>query len=362
MDGEFEDLFEEAPCGYLGLDATGRIKRANATFARWIGASAPALVGRRFRDLLTTPSRIFYETHVAPMLRLEGGLEEAALDFATSDGTALPTLVNAVETRGAEGEVVGVRIVVFRAMARRGYERDLKTREAVATQSLQDERSVAELREQFIAVLGHDLRNPLAAIGGGLQRLRRDPQTERSTVVLKLMEQSVERMARLIDDVLDFARARLGDGVVVHRERRALEPVLRQVVSELESAEPARAIICDFDSPDPISFDAGRIAQLVSNLLANALVHGDASEPVRLETRTAEGLLELTVANAGDPISPAAMERLFQPFFRGEVRRSQQGLGLGLHIASEIAKAHAGRLQVTSDALATRFTLVMPLD
>jgi len=210
-------------------------------------------------------------------------------------------------------------------------------------------------------VLGHDLRNPLASIVGAARLLKREVQSEKGLKVLSLMETSVDRMAGLIDDVMDFARGRLGSGIDLHRAVGPLEPVLRQVVVELETAHPSRTITCQIDVPGPISFDPGRIGQLVSNLLANALTHGDPRSPVRLGAVTRDGRLEVWVANAGTPIPPKAMERLFQPFFRGEVRASQHGLGLGLHIAAEIARAHGGALTATSDGAETRFTLTMPL-
>jgi sigma-B regulation protein RsbU (phosphoserine phosphatase) len=220
---------------------------------------------------------------------------------------------------------------------------------------------MSELREQFIAVLGHDLRNPLASIVGAARLLRREVSSEKAHGVLRLMETSVDRMAGLIDNVMDFARGRLGSGIALHRTVAPLEPVLRQVVGELEVDEPGRIFICEFSLPDPVDFDESRIAQLVSNLLGNALTHGDPRQPVRLRAMTGDGRLELSVANAGEPIPQAALSRLFQPFFRGDVRPSKHGLGLGLHIASEIAKAHGGTLEAHSDQVETRFTLRMPL-
>ncbi|WGM30592.1 ATP-binding protein [Brevundimonas sp. NIBR11] len=349
----FEVLFEDAPCGYLILGADGVITRANATVCGWIGKPSKELVGRRLRDLLSLPGRIYYETNVLPRLRLRGRIEEVVLDLLTEAGETLPVLVNATEQRDASGEVVGIRVAVFRASERRSVERNLRGR-------LDDERSTAELREQFIAVLGHDLRNPLASIVGAARLLKREAPNEKALGVLRLMETSVDRMAGLIDDVMDFARSRLGSGIDLHRSIEPLEPVLRQVVRELEVDEPSRTLVCAFDLPDPVSFDPGRMAQLVSNLLGNALVHGDPRQPIRLSARTAEGVLEISVANAGDAIPPAALDRLFQPFFRGEVRANQQGLGLGLHIASEIARAHEGTLRAVSDAAETRFILTMP--
>ena len=107
--------------------------------------------------------------------------------------------------------------------------------------------------------------------------------------------------------------------------------------------------------------DRARIGQLASNLVGNALTHGASNQPVRVRAETENGLFKLSVANGGEPIPEAALEKLFEPFFRGEVRASRQGLGLGLHIASQIAKAHEGVLSVTSTAAETRFTFVMPL-
>lgn len=358
---DLEDLFDNAPCGYLVLSPAGAIIRANTTLARWLGRDAADLVGQPFRDLLTTPGRIFYETHIAPQLSLHGRFEEVALDLIGGAGAKIPILANAIERRNAAGDVSGVRLALFRAKDRRGYERTLQGREAVAEEKLQDEQAASQLREQFIAVLGHDLRNPLASIVGAARLLRRELQSDKALRVIDMMEESVDRMAGLIDHVMDFARGRLGGGIDVQRATAPLEPVLRHVVAELEASQPSRRFICVFDLPDPISFDASRLGQLVSNLLGNALAHGDARQPIKLGASTASGALELWVANAGQPIPPAALERLFQPFFRGELRASQQGLGLGLYIASEIAKAHGGTLTVQSDAAETRFTFRMPL-
>lgn len=139
-----------------------------------------------------------------------------------------------------------------------------------------------------------------------------------------------------------------------------LEPLLQQIADELQIGTD-KTIETFFDIQVPVSFDRSRLGQLVSNLLGNALTHGDETTPVRLEARTLGGNLEISVSNGGVIIPQKAMERLFQPFFRGEVRNSQQGLGLGLFIASEIAKAHGGKLSVSSTPEETRFAFRMPL-
>jgi signal transduction histidine kinase len=168
-------------------------------------------------------------------------------------------------------------------------------------------------------------------------------------------------MAGLIDHVLDFARGRLGGGLPLDRNaHEPLRPALDQVIAELRTARPDRTIEAEIALDDPVYCDRARIAQLLSNLLANALTHGASDGPITVKALTIGGMLELSVANPGDPIPHATRERLFQPFTRASAQPHQQGLGLGLYIAAEIARAHGGTLDVTSTPAETRFTLRMP--
>jgi hypothetical protein len=239
---------------------------------------------------------------------------------------------------------------------------DTEDRLAKSEAALLGERQSAKLREQFIAVLGHDLRNPLASIQAGGRLLARTPLDARATSLVGAMQASVMRMAGLIDNVMDFARARLGGGFEV--ERRVadhLEATIRQAVHELRLAYPDREILAEVELEAPVACDSARVAQLLSNLLANALRHGDEAAPVVVRARSGAGRFELSVANRGPAIPAARQAVLFEPFERAEHHHGQQGLGLGLYIACEIARAHGGELAVTSDAAETRFTFTMPL-
>ncbi len=240
---------------------------------------------------------------------------------------------------------------------------DAQERLTVSERALQTERQTAELREQFIAILGHDLRNPLASIDASSGLLLRMPLDEKATPVVERIKRSATRMAGLISNVLDFARGRLGGGLPLTRVVEAgLEPMLDQVIAELQSAWPNRAIQSEFALSRPIVCDGARIAQLFSNLLANALTHGAPAGPVRVHARSDDSGFELSVANFGEPIPRATIDHLFQPFSRGSARLGQQGLGLGLYIASEIARAHEGSLKVASSPEETRFTFRMRHD
>jgi sigma-B regulation protein RsbU (phosphoserine phosphatase) len=361
-DDDLKDLYENAPCGYLSMLSDGRIIKANATLANWLGYLPERLVEMHFHDLLTVTGRIFYEAHVVSLLHMQGFFDEATLDLATAGGGRLAVMANACRLPEREGHPACVRLAFFKATERRLYERELVAAKSAAEAGLSSEREVSQLREQFIAVLGHDLRNPLASISAAARIIGREPQSDRATKALALMQNSVMRMSGIITNVLDFAQGRLGGGITIKRDiAEDVSPVLQQVVDELRASFPERAIEVDFLLGESVFCDPSRIGQLASNLLSNALTHGLASEPIRVRAATGEDQFELSVANAGPPIAEEMAARLFEPFFRGEVRKSQQGLGLGLHIAAEIAKAHGGTLKVISTPAETRFTFVMPM-
>lgn len=232
---------------------------------------------------------------------------------------------------------------------------------ARAEAGLASERRLSELRDQFIAVLGHDLRNPVAAVAAGAGMLLKTPLNERATKIVTLMQGSVIRMGSLIDNVMDFARGRLGGGIELVRQRSDITPTLRHVVDELQVANPDRQIVADIVVTELVDVDVTRVAQLFSNLLANALTHGDPGQPVRVEADIVDSAFTLSVANGGDAIPAAQQAALFEPFARPHGSTGRQGLGLGLYIASQIAAAHGGRIEVASDAAETRFTLTIPL-
>ena len=360
---DLADLYENAPCGYISLSPGGRIVKLNRRLADWLGWDAEDIVGKPIHDLLSFGGRIAFETHLAPLLRMQGLVNELALDLLQSDGLKLPVIANAAEKRDSEGRHLLTRITLFKAVDRRSYERGLIDARDRAQAAIEAEHETSMLREQFIAVLGHDLRNPLAALAAGVRMLsKREQLSERGQLVIKEMGASITRATALVTNLLDLARGRLGGGLALKRDSsQPLAPVLEQVVSEMRAIAPDRQIVTDLAIAEPVDCDPGRIAQLASNLVANALTHGAPGIPVEVEARIAEGDFLLTVSNGGVPIPPEARAQLFQPFFRGDMRPSQQGLGLGLFIVSEIAKAHRGTIDVTSDEELTRFTFTMPL-
>jgi signal transduction histidine kinase len=227
---------------------------------------------------------------------------------------------------------------------------------------LLDERAVGELREQFMAILGHDLRNPLQAFFAGCSLLMRKLEDEPLRDLVTRMNANAQRMSALINDVLDFARGRLGQPIgLTLTENAALEVSLTAVVRELQDAQPQRQIISDIRVDQPVTCDVPRIQQVVSNLIANALTHGAAGSPVKFTAKVAGDWLLLQVWNAGNPIAPENIAKIFAPFWRHTTSSHREGLGLGLHICSQIIAAHHGVLTATSTPqTGTLFTARLP--
>lgn len=227
---------------------------------------------------------------------------------------------------------------------------DTQTRLHAAKVELDTANELGRLREQFIAVLGHDLRTPLSAIRMSADLLETKVEDKRSLNFIAAIRNSSVRMGVLIENILDFARGRLGGGIPVQRKLvDDLQRTLRMTLEEVQVSHPQATFIHTLDVPTGVYCDALRISQMLSNLLGNAVTHGSISEPIVLNAWTENDEIVISLTNQGTPIAPQLMPLLFEPFSRSEAGQRCEGLGLGLYIASQIATAHNGSLSVTSD-------------
>ncbi|AUQ64895.1 PAS domain-containing sensor histidine kinase [Phaeobacter inhibens] len=237
------------------------------------------------------------------------------------------------------------------------------TRDKANARALQSSEDEALLREQFIAILGHDLRNPLAAIGSAVRIASRQPHDEKIAAMFAAIDGSAERMAKLIDSIMDFARARLGGGLPVDLIRvENINEGFENVVDEIRLAHPDRLIQTSFAFDNALICDTTRLDQLLSNLVANAVTHGSRDKPITVATFEENSYFVMSVKNSGKTISKDILSNLFKPFERADESDSLQGLGLGLYIADQIAKAHSGKIAATSDETGTVFRLDIPLE
>lgn len=360
-------LLDTLPCGHMQTSRDGKVLHVNQTFCRWVGYASEELAGRRFQDLLSMGGRIFHQTHWAPLLQMQGSISEVKLDLVHRDGTRIPMVINAI--RLVEGDVETHEIAAYVARDRDAYERELLmsrkrletlVEEAVRLEAEAKDRAV--FAEQMIGIVSHDLRNPLSAIGLGAALLSRECSTSSQERTLARIHRALERANRLIMDLLDFTRARVGRGLAVERGDVDLHEAVSRAVDELSDVYPGRSILHVRHGDGACAADGNRIAQLVANLVSNAVVYGSADSPVTVTSAVVDDACSISVHNTGAPIAPELQARIFEPMTRatrhGDAQRS---VGLGLFIVSEIAKAHGGVAHVTSsERTGTEFTVTFP--
>ena len=247
------------------------------------------------------------------------------------------------------------------AAHRRSAESDL-ARLRAEKEALAERERLVEFQDRFVAILGHDLRNPLAALRMGLRVLERKVPPEQASAIGRMMG-SAARMGRMIEQLLDFARSRLGGGIPLAPVATSLRGTVSLVADEERVQHPDRELVVVMAGDLDGVWDPNRLAQVVSNLLGNAMTYGAPDEPVRVETTAGPERVGLAVHNGGPPIPEAVQRVLFDPFRRGE-RESRaagtSGLGLGLYITKEIVSAHHGTIAVESNHAGTTFRIELP--
>ncbi|HSR95860.1 MAG TPA: response regulator [Kofleriaceae bacterium] len=224
------------------------------------------------------------------------------------------------------------------------------------------ERKTTRFHEEMLGIVGHDLRNPLSAMGVGIELLRiriTDPDSER---VLGRLENSARRMTTIVDQLLDVTRARLGTGIPIERHALGLRPLIAGVLDELRLVYRTTVFELRGDDVEG-AWDGNRLGQVVSNLASNAALYGKPGGPVVFELAQADGVATIAIWNPirDAPIPDGVLQTLFDPFQRGRGREHPGGLGLGLHIVREIVRAHGGTIDVASSAAGTTFRVALPL-
>jgi signal transduction histidine kinase len=334
----------------FGIQVGGELDVATTLCGRVRDTLGPIVIDRASTDPIyathPTPKMYGFESYIAvPIFRRNGEYfgNVCALDplpKALNDGKTLATLR------------------LFAELISHQLEAEERHQDHRA--QLDDQREAAKLREQFIAVLGHDVRNPLASIASGTEVLLRRAREGEDRRVLERIRTSTRRIGALVDDLSDLARGRLGGGIALDLcDVCDLGDRLRHVVAEVQASHSSRKITAAISISGAVRCDAKRIEQLLSNLLANAIEHGRSGTPVEVSITGKGQKLSVRVVNQGHTISEEAKQRLFQPYFRGGQSRSQSGLGLGLFIVAEIAKSHGGSVDVTSTGGVTTFTFRM---
>lgn len=311
--------------GYLLLDHRGTVVEASRGSASLFGYTLEGLVGQPLSRFLAPESRKTAQDYQ----RVEMPYE---LTVLRPGGQRLP-----IQVLGREVTLQGKAACLVALW-------DLTGKKAA-----EEAASRAEyLREQLLGVVGHDLRTPLNTLQLGISALQLDGKLEeRHTRQLTIMGRAARRMERMIHDLLDFTRARLAGGIPVTPAPMAMGAVIERVVEEYRLAHPEHPIAASTEGDMAGHWDEARLAQLLDNLLQNALRHGFQDIPIQLGVKGEPSGVLVTVLNKGPLLPPEEREAIFEPFRRGK-RPAGEGLGLGLYIAKQIAESHGGRITVES--------------
>lgn len=346
------------------LDPTGVVSTWNPGAERIKGYTADEIVGRHFSNFY--PEEVRFSGKCEDELAIaesEGRFEEEGWRLR-KDGSQFWANVTITALRDPNGSLIGFAKVTQDLSARKEAEETLRDL-AAERAALAEKARIQEFQERFLAILGHDLRNPLAAIDMGAGVLRQYVTDPLALRVLDRMSSSSSRMTRMITQILDLTRSRLTGGLEMTPRPMDLSATLAQIVEEMRVAFPTQVIeLCLPSAPVTGDWDQDRLEQVFSNLIGNAVLHGDASSPVTVTVITGANEVQITVHNHGAPIAPEVQATLFSPFRRGErdSRTSKTaGLGLGLYISHEIVTGHGGAISLQSDATnGTTFCIQLP--
>ena len=346
-----DTLLATAPVGLSFLDRDMRYVRINPTLAAINGVPVEQTLGRTVWEVIP-----HIAPHIEPTYRrvLETGEPELNGEFTLpsprAGGAPRHYLVSYAPVKDREGHPSMVAAAVVDITDLKRFEEQL--------------RQTAEFRERFLGIVSHDLRNPLSIITlSATLLLRQETLPERALRLAQRISLNAEQMTRMIGDLLDLTRGRLGGGIPISPAPCDLGPLGRRVVSELEVAHPARELRLEARGDLQGEWDQDRLAQLLGNLLRNAVDYSPEGTPITLALHGEGAWVRLEVRNQGEPIAAQVLPGLFEPFRRGQTRGggSTSGLGLGLYIVQQIAAAHGGGVEARSTREeGTVFTVRLP--
>jgi PAS domain S-box-containing protein len=362
-----EELYEQAPCGYLSTLPNGTIVRVNDRFLEWTGATREGLLaGRKFQTLLTVGSRIYYETHYAPLLRMQGFVNEIAFEIVRSDGRILPVIVSSYQKRGSDGTPLFNRITLFDSTDRRRYERELLLARRKAEQ-------VAKDKADLLAMLSHDIRNPLQAVMGVVHLLDGSGLSDAQRRFVQVLQSSSENMLKLLDHVLELSKAESASFALAEVPF-SLATVVEEVMATFGTAAQAKGVTLRSavgeGLPATMLGDPVAMRQILTNLVANAVKFTDAGS-VTLTVEVAQVstdsvTLQVAVSDTGIGIAPEVIERIFNEFTHASYETAMRfgGTGLGLTITRRLLGLYGSAVLVKSapgEGSTFSFTIRLPL-
>lgn len=353
-----DDVLQTAPCGFVEFADDGTILSANRTLAELLEYQAGDLEGKRLESILTVAARIFYQTHVFPLLKLHSKVEEVYISLKSKGGSEVPVLINAARSERSSSSVnVCVLIPIHN---RNEYEDEILQAKKLAEDA-------TRAKDEFLALVSHDLRSPLNAILGWTRILQsHDPDPAVTKKALETIERSATAQSRLIEDILDQSR------IISGNLRLDVQPVgpVEVIHAALDVVKPAaeakRIRIRSVLDPNagPVSGDTERLQQVMWNLLSNAIKFSQKGSTVQVRLARINSHVEISVADNGQGISTEFLPFVFERFRQADSSgRRHGGLGLGMTITRQLVELHGGTIRAESagEGQGATFTVELPV-
>ena len=378
--------FDKSACGLLTLDADGVMLRANITFCTWLGYARAEIEGLPFERFLTMGGRVFSQTHWAPLMQMQGSVAELKLSLVHKDGHRVPVLINASRHHedGRMLDELGVMIVA----QRHSYEKELLSAKKIAAQALDDIKSEQAARSQaeerlrllnlklveanrfkddFLATLAHELRNPLAPMRNAAEILKKTSQEGLHVRLGGIFERQLRHMTRLVDDLSDISRITQGK-IELRRSLVNFNDLLLNAVDTVRPTMDAAShelIVQICDETLFLDADSTRVLQAVLNLLNNSIKYTPVGGTVWLSVERDVNEARLSVRDTGIGIAPEEIVSIFGMFSQltSGLDRSQGGLGIGLALVRALVELHGGSVTASSAGmgLGSEFIVRLPL-
>ena len=353
-----DDLLNTAPCGFVTFADDGTILYTNVRLRERLGYAEGELEGRPLEDILSIGGRVFYHTHFFPLLKLQGQVEEIYFSLKSKTGDEVPVLVNAAR-RERGGRVVN-DCVCMRMRQRRRYEDELLRARKAAEQA-------SAAKAKFLSMMSHDLRTPLQAISGYADVLALEidgPINDAQREDVAAIKSASQEMMRLMNDILSFAQLESGRvevriaPVAIHEAIDRAESLVRPRIHE-------RGLTFQRDDCAEnlaIAADADRLQQMLLNLLTNAIKFTAPGGKIAVACEAIPPNVRIHVRDTGMGIPADRLGDIFEPFVQIHGDASAQGVGLGLAISRDLARAMGGDLTVASEVdRGSTFTITMPM-
>ena len=369
-----EALFDLAPCGLAVLGPGYVLTACNRYFSGLVGRSPESMIGvTGFPGLLTVAGRIYFETHIAPLLRMQGRVDEVAFDLVTASGARAPVLLNAELIGELEGDEGVIRLAVFPASDRRKYEAEILRARREADAAREAAEAASKAKSDFLANMSHEIRTPLNAVVGVAGVLATTPLSPQQRDMLGMIETSGLLLERLVSDVLDLAKIESGQMTIEVRPFD-LEACIRSIANLMgvRAAEKGVAFTLRLSEATQGLFlgDGLRLQQVVANLLSNAIKftsEGEVSLTVDVEPDAASSTLtrlRVAVRDSGIGFDESLAAGLFDRFSQADnsITRRFGGTGIGLSICKQLVDLMGGHVQVRSrPGVGSTFSLDIPL-